>query len=135
MGFMDKVKAQADVLAQKAQEGAKAGQGKLSGMQAKRQADAILQELGGIVYCQRAGRPGTPGEDRVAALVSRLQAYEAEHGQIAPTSADAPTGVATGGGGYVPASGGNVGDAPQGASGFGGGIPQSSYASDEDATS
>jgi len=35
MGFMDKVKAQATVLAEKAQEGAKAGQAKLSDMQAK----------------------------------------------------------------------------------------------------
>ena len=40
MGFMDKVKAQADQLAQKAQEGAKAGQDKLSGLQAKRHTDS-----------------------------------------------------------------------------------------------
>ena len=41
MGFMDKVKAQATVLAEKAQEGAKAGQAKLSDMQAKKHADAL----------------------------------------------------------------------------------------------
>ena len=58
MGFMDKVKDKGAGLAQKAQEQAKLGQDKLSGMQAKRHADALLQELGGIVYCQRAGRPG-----------------------------------------------------------------------------
>ncbi|MHB1508876.1 MAG: hypothetical protein ACYCST_02100 [Acidimicrobiales bacterium] len=111
MGFMDKVKAQADVLAQKAQEGAKAGQDKLSALQAKRQADSMLEELGAIIYCQRAGRSGVPGEDRVAALIAQLQAYEAEHGPITPTAADAPTDPAAsapapGGGGFIPSSGG-----------------------------
>ena len=56
MGFMDKVKAQATVLAEKAQEGAKAGQAKLSDMQAKKHADALLLELGGLVYSEQAGR-------------------------------------------------------------------------------
>ena len=84
MGFLDKVKATV-------QEGAKTGQDKLSGMQAKRHADALLQELGEIVYCQRAGRPGTPGDDRVAAIMSQLQAYEAEHGQITPPPAAWPS--------------------------------------------
>lgn len=114
MGFMDKVKAQADVLAQKAQEGAKAGQDKLSALQAKRQADSMLEELGGIIYCQRAGRSGVPGEDRVEDLIAQLQAYEAEHGPITPAAADAPTNragsgppaAAPGGGGFIPSSGG-----------------------------
>lgn len=116
MGFMDKVKAQADVLAQKAQEGAKAGQDKLSALQAKRQADAMLEELGGIIYCQRAGRPGVPGEDRVAALIAQLQAYEAEHGLITPVTADGP---ASSGGS---ASSGGPASAPGGTGGF---IPSS----------
>jgi hypothetical protein len=121
VGFMDKVKQQAGGLAQKAQEGAKAGQDKLAGMQAKKHADALLQELGGIVYCQRQGRPGTrggwvtgpgrgprapPAHDRVAAIFTQLQEYEATHGQITPTSADAPTGGPTGEGGFVPGGGG-----------------------------
>jgi len=103
MGFMDKVKAQAEGLAQKAQEGAKLGQDKLSGLQAKRHADALLLELGGIAYLSRVGRPGAPGDDRVSALVGQLQAYEAEHGQITITSADAPAAAA-------PAAGGGGGD-------------------------
>ena len=58
MGFMDKVKAQATTLAEKAQEGAKAGQAKISEMQAKKHADSLLLELGGIVYpSRRAARP------------------------------------------------------------------------------
>ena len=44
MGFMDKVKSQASALADKAQEGAKAGQDKLSQMQSKKHSEAMLLE-------------------------------------------------------------------------------------------
>jgi hypothetical protein len=143
MGLMDKVKAQATQLAGKAQEGAKAGQAKLSDMQTKKHADALLLELGGLVYSDRAGR-GTPaGEQRLGVIITELQAFEAEHGPVAvttalaappppdgtsfiPGSTPAPTSTETPapapttipGGGGIPASSG--------------GIPQGSYASDDD---
>ena len=87
MGFMDKVKAQATVLAEKAQEGAKAGQAKLSDMQAKKHADALLLELGGIVYSQQAGRAVGDADAKVAELIGQLRQLESEHGPVAVTSA------------------------------------------------
>lgn len=88
MGLMDKVKAQATQIADKAQHAGQVGQAKIADMQARRRADALLLELGGLVYLERAGRPVSDGETRVAALVARLQAHEAEHGPIGVTSAD-----------------------------------------------
>lgn len=111
MGFMDKVKSQAGALAEKAQEGAKAGQEKLSQMQAKKQADGLLLELGGLVYVQQAGRPAPGGEARVEAIIAELRAHEQANGPIAVTGA---TGMAP------PASGGSV------PSSYSGGVPTSS---------
>ena len=89
MGLMDKVKAQATQLADKAQQAGQAGQAKLADLQAKRKGDALLLELGGIVYSQKVGRADAGAETRIAELVARLQAYEAEHGPGPVTSADA----------------------------------------------
>ncbi|MGD0873587.1 MAG: hypothetical protein ABSA14_01190 [Acidimicrobiales bacterium] len=131
MGFMDKVKAQATVLAEKAQEGAKAGQAKLSDMQAKKHADALLLELGGIVYSQQAGRAAADADAKVSELIGQLSQFEAEHGPIAVTSATlmapaAPDGT------FVPTST-TASDTPEQTSiptpttvAGGGGIPQSS---------
>ena len=49
MGLMDKVKAQATVLAQKTQDTAR-------DIQAKRRADVMLRNLGAAVYADRTGR-------------------------------------------------------------------------------
>ncbi|HXQ43577.1 MAG TPA: hypothetical protein VN816_02975 [Acidimicrobiales bacterium] len=88
MGLMDKVKAQATQLADKAQQAGQAGQAKLADLQAKRKGDALLLELGGEVYSQKVGRADAGVETRIAGLVARLQAFEAEHGTIGVTSAD-----------------------------------------------
>ena len=61
MGLMDKVKAQATVLADKAQQAGQAGQAKLAEVQGKRKGDALLLELGGITYTQRVGRADAGG--------------------------------------------------------------------------
>ena len=146
MGFMDKVKAQATVLAEKAQEGAKAGQAKLSEMQAKKHADALLLELGGIVYTQQVGRAADNTDARAAELVAELRQFETEHGQVTVTSASAPTPPD---GSFVPTAT-PAGDTPPpvstpaattvpgggGMPQFSGGIPTGSYSSDteEEAT-
>ena len=83
MGLMDKVKAQATQLAEKAQEGINTGQAKMEDALAKRRADSALRELGALLYLQRSGRPAD--EARMGALVDELKAYEAEHGPISPT--------------------------------------------------
>jgi hypothetical protein len=85
---MDKVKAQATQIADKAQQAGQAGQAKIAELQAKRRADAMLLELGGLVYSERAGRPVADSDTRIAGVIARLQAHEAEHGQITLTSAD-----------------------------------------------
>jgi len=84
MGFMDKVKAQAEVGLAKATEATKAGQEKLDQATAKHKADGMLHDLGAALYAERVGR----GTDETAAdverLVTDLQAYEAEYGNLEP---------------------------------------------------
>jgi hypothetical protein len=84
MGFMDKVKAQAEVGLAKATEATKAGQEKLDQATAKHKADGMLHDLGASLYAERVGR----GTDQTAAdierLVTDLNAYEAEHGNLLP---------------------------------------------------
>ena len=84
MGFMDKVKAQAEVGLAKATEATKAGQEKLDQATAKHKADGMLHDLGAALYAERIGR----GTDQTSAdadrLVTDLQAYEAEYGNLEP---------------------------------------------------
>lgn len=120
MGFMDKVKAQATTIAGKAQEQAKSGQEKLSQMQAKRQSDAMLTELGHIFYAERTGTADASSEARAAALVAQLKDFEAEHGPIQGGSADPPPG---GSSSFVP---GGAGPSDSG------GMPTATHASDEE---
>src|SRR3954470_5198010 len=70
MGFLDKVKNTAQQVAEKAQEGAKQGQEKIQEARAKRSADAVLKDLGTVLYLDRTGR-GTP---QLTAEVERLTA-------------------------------------------------------------
>jgi len=84
MGFMDKVKAQAEVGLAKATEATKAGQEKLDQATAKHKADGMLHDLGAALYAERVGR----GTDETTAdaerLVTELEAYEAEYGNLEP---------------------------------------------------
>jgi hypothetical protein len=84
MGLLDKVKAQAEQVAQKAQQGVSQGQAKLDAMQAKKQGDALLRDLGAAYYAQQ--RSGGP-ETAVTEALSRVDAHIAEHGapDAAPT--------------------------------------------------
>lgn len=86
MGLMDKVKSQATQLADKAQQVGQTGKAKLDEMQAKRKSDALLLELGGLVYTDKVGRPVAGSEVRAAEIVAQLQAFEAEHGPVKVTS-------------------------------------------------
>jgi hypothetical protein len=100
VGFMDKLKVQADQLAKQAQAGVAQGQTKINEMQAKRTADGLLHDLGAAFYAaQRQGGPHEPIESIMAAL----DAHAATHGPIdtsnappaaasaaAPPTADAP---------------------------------------------
>jgi hypothetical protein len=92
MGLMDKVKAQATVLAQKTQETAREGKAKFDQVQATRRADAMLRNLGALVYAERTGR-GTPDtQAQIDRLVADISAHEAANGinlSAEPTDAQA----------------------------------------------
>jgi len=96
MGLMDKVKSQATQLAEKAQQAGQAGQAKLAEIQAKKKADAMLLELGGITYQERTGRADASAGARAGELVEMLKSHEAEHGAVTVTSANAAIAEATG---------------------------------------
>lgn len=52
MGLMDKVKSQAEQAVAKAQQGMNQGQAKIDQLQAKRQWDGLLRDLGEAYYAQ-----------------------------------------------------------------------------------
>jgi hypothetical protein len=96
MGLMDKVKAQANVLAQKTQETAR-------DIQAKRRADVMFRNLGAAVYAERTGRAGPNSQADIDKQIADLKAHEAEHGiNLAPESGDQAGGPS----GTVPPQGG-----------------------------
>jgi hypothetical protein len=82
MGFMDKVKAQAEVGMAKANDLTKAGQEKLDQASAKHKADGMLHDLGAALYAERVGRGTEESAADVERLVTELQAYEAEYGTL-----------------------------------------------------
>ena len=77
MGLMDKVKAQATVLADKAQTGMQQGQVKIQEMQTGKQVDHLLRELGAYVFLSERGRTQPDSEARVATIMDQLDALEA----------------------------------------------------------
>lgn len=89
MGLMDKVKAQATVLAEKTQETVRDSKAKFDHAQAKRHGDVLLRNLGAAVYAERTGR-GTPSSKAdIDRLVADIRAHEAENGiSLTPESAD-----------------------------------------------
>lgn len=80
MGLMDRVREQAAVLAQQAQEAAREGRVKLDQAQAKRRADAMFRDLGAALYAERTGRAGPDNAAKMERLVNALQRQEAEQG-------------------------------------------------------
>jgi hypothetical protein len=80
MGLMDKVKAQANTLAQKTQETAREGKARIDQAQANRHADLMLRNLGALVYAEQTGR-GTPqSQDQIAKLIGDISSHEAQNG-------------------------------------------------------
>src|SRR5215472_2212963 len=92
MGLMDKVKAQANQLAQKTQEAAQEGKARLDQAQATRRGDLLLRQLGAAVFAERTGR-GTPdSQATIDQLVSAISAHERENGlNLTGTGATTPT--------------------------------------------
>ena len=80
MGLMDRVRVQADRLAQLTQEAAREGRDKLDQAAAKRRADAMFRDLGAAYYAERTGRAGPDNSAKMDRLVQALQRQEAEQG-------------------------------------------------------
>ena len=86
MGLMNKVKAQATVLAEKAQETARDSKARFDQAQAKKRGDVLLRNLGAAVYLERTGRGTQADIDR---LIADIRTHESEHGiSLTPESPD-----------------------------------------------
>jgi hypothetical protein len=112
MGLMDKVKAQATVLAEKAQETARDSKAKYNHAQAKRRGDVLLRNLGAAVYAERTGRGNSGTAADIDRLIDEIKAHEAQNGiSLTPESPDQPPAadVPPQGG---PADGGSTGSPP-----------------------
>src|SRR5215471_12292523 len=79
MGLMDKVKAQAGALAQKAQETTNAAQAKIDMAQANRRADGMLRQLGLAYLAERTGRATPETSAQIDKLIADLAQHESQH--------------------------------------------------------
>ena len=78
MGLLDKVKVQAEQLAEKAQQGVAQGKDKLDEIQAHKKGENLLRDLGAAYFAQlRNGGPQSAVDQAVAAM----DAHVAEHGE------------------------------------------------------
>jgi hypothetical protein len=80
MGLLDKVKETAQKGADLAKEGVKAGQDKIDSQKLKKKVGDLKEELGGVVYDQKAGRTseGLDPEVEIARIVAEINAIEVE---------------------------------------------------------
>jgi len=83
MGLLDKVMDQANVLADKAQQGVTQGKERIEEMQATRRGHALLQDLGTAYYALRRGEGS---QEAVDAAVAAMDAHVAEHGHPGRTT-------------------------------------------------
>jgi hypothetical protein len=97
MGLLDKVKETAQKGADLAKEGVKAGQDKLDEQKLKKRIADLKEELGGIVYDQRAGRTtaGLDPEVEIARIVAEINAVESELAESVAAGDDAADGSAS----------------------------------------
>jgi hypothetical protein len=77
MGFMDKVKATAEKVGEKAQEGLHQGQQKLSEVQERKRVDGLLRDLGAATFFERTGRGSPAVTSEVERTVAALREAEA----------------------------------------------------------
>lgn len=95
MGFLDKVKATAQQVAEKAQEGVQSGQAKLSDMQEHKKLDGLLRDLGAALYLDGEGRGSADTTADITRLKSEIREMEQAGTMVeakakAEPAADAP---------------------------------------------
>jgi hypothetical protein len=81
MPLFDKVKEQAAQAAQKAQEAAQKGQAKIDEAQAKRREDALMRELGALVYAERTGTAEPDGSSEIERVVAEITKHRSEQAE------------------------------------------------------
>lgn len=93
MGFLDKMKEGANQLAQSVNETVAKGQQSMDQSQARKHADALLRDLGGLVYARETDRSGPTTDADIERLMADLRAHEAQGGAIdlAPKAGAAPS--------------------------------------------
>ena len=78
MGFMDKMKEQANSLAVQVNDTVSKGQQSFEESQSRRHADALLRDLGVLVYVRDSGRGTATTDAEIARVTAALQAHEAK---------------------------------------------------------
>ena len=83
MALFDRMKSQAQQragqLAEKGEIAKSAGQAKIDDLQAKRQVDGLLRDLGQLIYGQKTGRSSPGDVEAVDQIVESISAIEAAH--------------------------------------------------------
>jgi hypothetical protein len=100
MGVVDDARRQATNLARKAQEAARAGQGKVKEAAARRRAHVLLRRLGEQAYAEKTGRTTGDTAGHVERILADLRAHEDRHGPLVaghPPSARASEGTPSAG--------------------------------------
>jgi hypothetical protein len=82
VGFLDKMKEGAAQATAVAKDAAQKGQAKLDAIQAKRQADALLRDLGAAAYAEKVGRAPASNSADIDRILAALEQHEHDNGQI-----------------------------------------------------
>lgn len=142
---VERLKQQAAVLADQAQQGYGSAAARLDQYQAKKQADALLLELGGLVWADHQHRATAADSARVAAIMDELGDLEAKGVSVVVTPATPPPGSS---GSWIPGGVGGSPSAPSSQAGSSapeassasdpataGPMPEGTYGSDDDSSS
>ena len=97
MGLMDRVKAQANQIAQMTQDAAQEGRAKIDQAQASRRGDGLLRQLGALVFAERTGRGTAESQARIEQLIIEISAHEAQNGLNLSDQPQSPSGQSSSG--------------------------------------
>jgi hypothetical protein len=78
MGILDKAKDAAKTVGEKAKDGVAAGQEKVDEVKTKRRINDLKEELGGIVYLQRTGKPPADADAQINRIVDDITSAESQ---------------------------------------------------------
>jgi hypothetical protein len=82
MGFMDKMKEAGNSFATSVNETVSKGQQQMDEGQSKKHADALLRDLGALVYARDSGRGEASTDAEIQRVTTELQTHESQGGAI-----------------------------------------------------